>query len=70
LRSFTEDAAVGSRLCRPLRRQSLGGFDWGDQEDRTMKDRLFWFFFALVLFGMFFLLPEPFVDSVTRIFTG
>jgi hypothetical protein len=53
-----------------LRRQSLGGFDWGDQEDRTMKDRLFWFFFALVLFGMFFLLPEPFVDSVTRIFTG
>jgi hypothetical protein len=35
-----------------------------------MKDRFFWILFALVLFGLFFLLPAPFVDSVTQIFTG
>ncbi len=35
-----------------------------------MKDRLFWILFALVLFGLLFLLPAPILDSVTQIFTG
>ena len=34
-----------------------------------MKDRLFWILFALVLFGLFFLMPAPIVDSVMGIFT-
>ena len=35
-----------------------------------MKDRIFWILLAIVLIGLFFLLPAPIVDSITQYFTG
>jgi hypothetical protein len=35
-----------------------------------MKNQLFWIVFALVLIGLFFLLPQPFVDTLKQMVTG
>jgi hypothetical protein len=34
-----------------------------------MKDRFFWILFAVVLVGLLFLLPAPFMDSVIGMFS-
>jgi hypothetical protein len=35
-----------------------------------MKNRVFWLLFAVVLIGLFFLLPPPFVNTLEQMFTG
>jgi hypothetical protein len=35
-----------------------------------MKNHAFWLLFAVVLIGLFFLLPQPFVNTLVQMFTG